>query len=200
MLEAENVVIRIQVAKEGILWPGVFKALGLLKEEEDLHLKPNRMPANHLTVPGDGVMHDSDSWTQWWKAPRKKIKEHLRFLTRGNQGRKGRRRGWTWKALGQKLLKQGKKDFVQALLAWGVVATMLSRAIVLKDVHTAWKWTAAIAWVSSRCLPSIRLLRSLLDRHTSLYSWRCVSTRLSQIGHLSAHQIMTVSRSMSRLS
>ena len=152
MLEAENAVIRSQVKEQGIVWPGAFKALGMLKEKEDHHLKPNRMPAKYLAVPGDGVMHDSDSWIQWWKAPRKKIKKQFRFFGGANRSRKGRRRAWTWKALGQKLVKQGKKDFAQALLAWGVVATVMNKAIFMKDVHTVWKWAAAIAWVSTSSL------------------------------------------------
>lgn len=149
MLEAENAVIRSQVKEQGIVWPGAFKALGMLKEKEDHHQKPNRMPSKYLAVPGDGEMHDSDSWIQWWKAPRKKMKKHMGlFNSRRNGSRKGRRRKWTWRALGEKLLKQGKKDFFQALLAWGVVATVLSKAIFMQDVHTAWKWVAGIVWVS----------------------------------------------------
>jgi len=152
MLEAENAVIRSQVKEQGIVWPGAFKALGMLKEKEDHHQKPNRMPLKYLAVPGDGQLHDSDSWIQWWKAPRKKMKKQMRLFgsgrnTSGNNNRRGRRRKWTWSALGHKLLKQGKKDFVQALLAWGVVATVLSKAIFQTDIHTAWKWVTGVAWV-----------------------------------------------------
>lgn len=156
MLEAENAVIRSQVKKQGIVWPGAFKALGMLKEKEDHHLKPNRFPSKYLAVPGDAIVHDSDSWIQWWKAPRKKMKKtQLRWFGgsgSSNNGRKGRRRKWTWKELADKLLKQGKKDFIQALLAWAVVGTVLSKAIFMRDVHTVWKWMAGIAWASIHCL------------------------------------------------
>lgn len=154
MLEAENAVIRSQVKEQGIVWPGAFKALGMLKEKEDHHLKPNRMPSKYLAVPGDGQLHDSDSWIQWWKAPRKKMKKKLRLFGYGKSySKKGRRRKWTWKALAHKLVKQGKKDFIQALLAWAVVGTLLSKAIFQRDVHTVWKWVAGIAWVSERSRP-----------------------------------------------
>lgn len=153
MLEAENAVIRAQVKQQGIVWPGAFKALGMLKQKENHHHpKPAiKYSSKYLAVPGDGLMHDSDSWIQWWKAPRKKMKKKMNWL-RGidskRHGRKSRRRKWTWKELGDKLLQNGKKDFIQALLAWAIVATVFSKSIFMRDIHTGWNWVAGIAWVS----------------------------------------------------
>lgn len=147
MLEAENAVIRSKVKEQGILWPGAYKALGMLKVRESDCLKSNGKPARYLAIPGDGQMNKSHWWMRCWKVPREKMKKQFGLAGSGERSRRSRGRAWTWKGLRRKLVKQGKKDFIQALIAWGVVALLLFKAYSMKNTHIAWKWVAAIAWV-----------------------------------------------------
>lgn len=139
MLEAENTVIRESVKRQGIVWPEAFRALGLLKEKEDHHRKPNLRKSKYLQVPEDGHDHASDSWIQWWKAGQRDMRRVSRW--------KAKIKRITTKQVAKQLVKKGKRDFVQGLTAWAVVALLYINAF---DAATgdAWAYTPSAAWVS----------------------------------------------------
>lgn len=142
MLEAENAVIRQAVKDQGIVWPGAFKALGLLKERENHHLKPKVHGSKYLQVPNDGRDHASDSWIQWWRSS-----HNLRTtITKKNFYK--RRRSFA-KTI-RKITTHGKKDFVQSLLAWALVALLFIKyALADRRVsYRGWVLVPAFIWVS----------------------------------------------------
>ena len=163
MLEAENAIIRRAVKEQGIVWPGAFRALGSLKEKPNHHIKPDNERNKYLAVPrvgengqDDHVAHDGDSWVQFWKSPRdaamRKIrKERARF---------------SWRVTIRRLWKNGKKDFIQALLSWSLVSILYTKS-ALAHHHAQWLLLPAIVWV--RAKPTTRLYPHLTlkrYRHT----------------------------------
>lgn len=147
MLEAENAVIRRAVKQQGIVWPGAFRALGSLKEKPDHHRKPDNDRNKYLAVPRvaengqeDDVAHDGDSWVQFWKSPRDAAMRKMR---------KERER-FSWRVTFRRLWRNGKKDFIQALLAWSLVGILWARATLARHHHHPaghWAVAPAVAWV-----------------------------------------------------
>ena len=141
MLEAENDVIRETVQRGGIVWPGAFRALGLLKEKENHHVKPDTRGAKYSQVLRDGKFHATNSW----------VRRCWPFQSGSEAGKRvSRRTGW--RSLAKRVAKEGKKNFVQALIAWALVALLFVKAL---QMHTfrGWGMMSGIIWVS--CLSKL---------------------------------------------
>ena len=141
MLEAENDVIREAVRRGDIVWPGALKALGLLSEKENHLIKPDPRKSKHLQVPLNGDELALRSQKRWW-----------RLGVIGNEGRSVRRRRQGWRHLPTQIVKKGKTNFVQAILAWAVTALLLVKAIYAPR-YIGWVFVPGSVWVS---IPSIK--------------------------------------------
>lgn len=141
MLEAENAVIRDSVKRQGIVWPEAFKALGLLKEKEDHHKKPDLRKSRYLQVLEDGHDHASDSWIQWWKAGQRDMRRVQRW--------KRRWRKVKIKKVLERTLKHGKRNFIQSNAAWAIVAVTFVKAYQ-NPSPSVWLYTLSIVWVRHR--------------------------------------------------
>lgn len=172
MLEAENAVIRESVKRSGIVWPEAFRALGLLKEKEDHHQKPNLRKTRYLQVPEDGHDHASDSWIQWWKAGQRDMRRLSRWQNKWRRIK--------WKRVLQNVRKNGKKNFVQSNLAWAVVALLFVNAYE-SQTKTVWNYAACGAWVSTLQLTFSGKYSDTALRHTLPFSSKCGCTVLQCI-------------------
>lgn len=169
MLDAENAIIRKSVQSEGIVWAGAFRALKRLKRQENHHLQ---MLAEEERVAADGgveedpfapkghILRDAmGSWiSQGWPTVEVETERSSNGAVDGEGvHRTVHRRRRTLLDMMKQHARNGKKDFVQALLAWSIVALLYVRAILFDDTdRIGWSTVPADLWVYFTLLLEVR--------------------------------------------